>query len=328
MWESGGLVIKTIENDGVYIPFAFDVKNADIDHPVINKNILHYFSDDNHDDKFNVIKKFLFSIHSGMTQKNLYNNYDIESRLKELWTSGYSEKLDTLEKEMRDLTSSGYGIKRSSAASNECYSLATFDQIDFSLINNFQPTKVSELEVMFENFLYTQVSNNYTIPDKFENGETAHRVIIGSTRFSNFAVFTDGERIVIFDRQKDKPNTNVTNDRYDVFGSVQFENRSIKTKIKSKKFLEAPIIKIQEICGIAIEYNHNKRDHEVKETVVMLGICIHMSSADINLAAQNTNNGEIVICDIRALLNFNQDKLTSKARLALRHLSSKPSSAK
>lgn len=96
-------------------------------------------------------------------------------------------------------------------------------------------------------------------------------------------------RIVLFDRSQDRVNTNVYNDRLDVFGSVQFENRMIKNKIKSRDFFNAEIKKVEEIPGITIEDNRYKKEED-RETVIMIGGCVYLDPEDLALAKKDLIN--------------------------------------
>jgi hypothetical protein len=197
--------------------------------------------------------------------------------------------------------------------------LNTEDQDTIGLLDDFTPKTPNEIDEQFEKILNNQVSSKWwKIQNDDEIKFNIHRVMVNSTRFSTFVVFTDGERVVLFDRAKDSPNTNVHNDRFDVFGSVQFENRTIK--IKSQEFLNSPIKRITEIPGIAVEDNSLNKADMLNETVVMLGVCVYMESKYLNLAVRDTLNNEICIYNLKKLISFKPYVLTSKASLSINYL--------
>jgi hypothetical protein len=111
--------------------------------------------------------------------------------------------------------------------------------------------------------------------------------------------------------------------RFDMFGAVTFENRSIKNKIKSKAFFLAPIQKITPIFGVAVEDNEDKKDEDIRETAVMFGFFIFMKESDLELAKQDLINEEIKlfdISDLATMATMNPDCMTSKTRLAVSSL--------
>jgi len=103
-----------------------------------------------------------------------------------------------------------------------------------------------------------------------------------------------------------------------VFGAVAFENGSLNTKIKSQSFLDAEILRIEPIEGAAIEANRKKSNSEV-ETAVMIGVCVYLSTENLELAKNEMQNNEIEIINI-STLNSMRKKLTSKAELGAQHL--------
>lgn len=178
------------------------------------------------------------------------------------------------------------------------------------------------LEGYFEKILDSFIPPNYSRDSQEFDGIESHTVRMGQTRISTFVAFTDGKDILLFDRAKANPNQkNVENNRYDVFGSVQFENRTIKRKIQSETFLDAPIQKLEPIYGAAFEDNHAYAIAQKQEVAVMFGVFAYMSSEDLNSALDVNDNGALFISPIAVVNSMTSDKFTSKAYLSIKQLS-------
>lgn len=152
----------------------------------------------------------------------------------------------------------------------------------------------------------------------------SHRILINGTRVSTFVAFSDGQKILIFDRFGGFDSTDVLNKFYDVFGAIQFENKSMfhcgdpkYNKIKSTDFAEVNIQKIESIPGLAVEVNEAK---EGMQTVVTYGLYVEVTSEDLKLALLNDDNEQLMILDAHNLPKNIADNLTSKAQLAVNYI--------
>lgn len=152
---------------------------------------------------------------------------------------------------------------------------------------------------------------------------SSHRVLINGTRVSTFVAFSDGQRILIFDRFGGFDSTDVLNKLYDVFGAIQFENKSMfhcgdpkYNKIKSTDFAEVNIQKIESIPSLAVEVNETKKG---MQTTVMYGLYVEVTSEDLKLALLNDNE-QLMILDAHNLPKNIANNLTSKAQLAVNYI--------
>jgi hypothetical protein len=187
--------------------------------------------------------------------------------------------------------------------------------IDLSVSNvfpNYRGKKIQDIPDFFH-----EATNKFPIKYCKENGSSnpATVFLINNTRISTFIAITDGERIVLFDRNKGKNLTSVENDRFDVFGSVPFENRTLLTKLKNSPLLEFEIEEIQAIHGFAFEDNMNK--DLFRETVIMFGYAIYVSKEDLNKIPSEGSN--VLVRSINEVPR----NLTAKADLACQFLSKK-----
>ncbi len=320
MYEAGALAIKTQENGGKLLPFLFCRERDEVESPLTQIQSPQYQPDDNNNLK-DIIEYFQ-AIDKTLSEDNQLGNSIIGTNIVDLWNESLKIDLELIANDMMDFSASAYGEKRLRSGVNESLSLKSVEtvfQSNLKLLDSFTPKTPKEIDEQFEKIVKTQVPKEWLQRNKIDIEYNVHRVIVNQTRFSTFVSFTDGDRIILFDRAKDKPNTNIYNERFDVFGSVQFENRTIKNKIKNKSFFNAPIQKIEEISGIAIEDNRDKREIEKSETVVMIGLCIYLKPNDLDLAIRDTVNGEIGIFHLGKLFDLTRESLTSKASLAISH---------
>lgn len=255
----------------------------------------------------------------------------IENTLRTMWVGGLHNDLARLAEEVittRPLSSAERVAQTKSNAHVDASVFGTKEQLMYTSpfgneVHGYTP---KTLESYFDTILRNFIPRNCVQePDKFkdENGnvEEAHRVIIGNTRISTFVAFTDGENILLFDRTKAKGKTNVTNNRYDVFGSVQFENKTIKRKITSVSFLDKPIKELKPIYGAAFEDNHDFANADNKEVAVMFGVFAVMSKKDLQSALENNDDGALFIISIDKANNMKHEDFTSKAYLSIKQLS-------
>lgn len=213
------------------------------------------------------------------------------------------------------------------------------DEVDLSVSAVFQVKNQAQLDTSAEAVFGDKPLTISNIPERlrlavqnalppdyckkkvFKQGdktEIATAFLINNTRISNFVAIADigRERIMLLDRPNCDINLiSVENNKLDVFGSVFFENNTLISKLgSSPDFLNASIVKIEEIPGFAFEDNENK-DLQ-RETVIMFGYVVYVSKED--LAKVNENN-DITLFNIRD----NSKNLTAKAKLALNFLKQK-----
>ncbi len=337
MFEAGALT-QAIESkkNGVLIPYLFCRDPRKIENPIHNWTFTKYTYKGNNDYNRNDLIKLFQYINDSLDESNRINSTTIETKIIRLWdsqkeTPNLSVFLHDLAQNLVEASASSLDDKSLHSIENDHISLEglrtrTDSQFDFSLADSITPRTPRQLETAFE-FKLNEIPKELRVQNLQDKSFGATRVILNSTRFSTFVALTDKTRIVLFDRKKANPKvTNVLNDRYDVFGSVQFENRTLNMKISSQKFLDSPIQEIREINGAAIEDNEKTSDDDKslysRETAVMFGICVYMRPEDLNLAIEDTKYNEIIIVDVSSAKNWESSQLTSKARLAVRYLSS------
>jgi len=321
MYEAGALQNSVKLNGGELVIFLFKRHRDNVEAPIKG---LQYCEFQNIPDKdYREILKILKYINNLLLVK--CSELHLENVLQKHWVHIYS-RFQQIDVEMRDLSMTSDAPKTAATAANGSVSLSAAKMNRYStehqryiyFENDFAASSPRGLEGMFRKVLDSQIGHDWLCQNKEDIKYNKHRVIVNGTRISTFVVFTDGYRMVLFNRLRDVENTSVENDRYDVFGSVAFENSSIKVKLKSNSFLDAPILKIEPIEGAAIEANRKKSNSEV-ETAVMFGLCVYMSESDIDLAKLDTKKDEIEIFEISSLLSM-KEQLTSKAELGLAHL--------
>ncbi|MCU7936261.1 MAG: toll/interleukin-1 receptor domain-containing protein [Candidatus Thiodiazotropha sp. (ex Dulcina madagascariensis)] len=320
MYEAGALAIKARENGGKLLPFLFCRERDDVESPLTQIQSPEYQPDDNNN--LQSFIEYFQSIDKTLSAPNRLGESIIRAFIVDHWKSEFSVELELIASDMSNFSVSSYGEKRVKSGVNESLSLRsaeTHNQEDIRLFDSFAPETPADIEYQLEKIVKSQIPKEWLVRNREDIERNEHRVLVNNTRFSTFVSFTDGERIVLFDRARDKPNINVYNERFDVFGSVQFENRTIKNKIKNSEFFRSPIIKIEEIGGVAIEDNRDKRRNEITETVVMLGVCVYLRPEHLDLAAKDTINKEIGIYGLRKLFDLTRESLTSKATLSISH---------
>ena len=321
MYEAGALALSARQNGGEILPYLFCRHITDLEAPLSRLQVKQY-------QRFNSVNRGEFigifiEINKHLKKANRIPEDDIENIIIKRWKnidiklSDIATKIAngaTLqEKETGTTASHDNGALDLGRISRK---LVTEEQHSIRLINDFSANTPLEIEDHFENMLST-----FAIPEHWQKRNAqdieynATRVLVNSTRFSTYVVFTDGTRIVLFDRAAGIDKTNVFNERYDVFGSVQFENRTIKMKIPNEKFLNSEIQGIEEITGAAIEDNKDQTGFEA-ETAVMFGICVYLKPEDLDHAKTN----DVGIYPVEEVTNFKKSQLTSKAQLSLQHI--------
>ena len=324
MYEAGALSLSARQNGGELLPYLFCRHISEIEKPLMQLQVKQYqIHDSSNKEQF---KDIFIEINKKLSQENQISDFDIENTINRRW--------DDINNRLQDIANrieNGANLSENedmTTASNEngalglgsiSDSLKTRDQKSIRLIDDFSASTPLEIEDHFERMLGNfAIPKHWQVQNVLDKKYNATRVIVNNTRFSTYVAFTDGERIIFFDRKKGVKKTNVFNQRYDVFGSVQFENRTIKMKIENEKFLNAKIVRIEEIAGVAIEDNRNKTGPEV-ETAVMFGICVYMEQEDLDLAKEKAEDIEIFPVD-KVLINLGEKSLTSKAQLSVQHI--------
>lgn len=313
MYEAGGLVASVPDKENIS-PFLFCRHISELEAPLERLQAIRYYKgiDDsvNKGEMFKLVQAINRCLTIKLNEKALENLFNV------LWTP-LSTLLENIAKEMFEKDSWRNGIETQNNKPILTNSLVTYEQSDINFRNcDFYPKTPREIETYFEKIL-KNIPQDWKVPDSQKDTKNAHRVIIGeNTRISTFVSFTDGERLLILDRKNaHSKKINVENPKLDVFGAVQFENRSLQLKIPVDSFLDAQILKIEPIYGIAIEENRPK-DRAEKETVVMMGINIYMKTEDLLKALSEK---DIQLYTV-AVLNAKIDDLTSKAHLAVMSL--------
>ncbi len=174
--------------------------------------------------------------------------------------------------------------------------------------------QVKDLSTYLEKFVTTDTMlKHYCRGENLDTGYFGPVVWINSTRISTFFVFTDTKRVLIYNRKQGRlnsqndefPQQSILNSAdYDMFGSVAFDGAGFVEKVPNLDFHASSILRIDAIPGIAIEDLEGKpRLYETLTaaqkaafghalpncTVVMVGLCIQLSSDDLDKACVPKN---------------------------------------
>lgn len=323
MYEAGALSLAVEQNGGHLMPYLFCRHGSDREATIEDLQYVQYQRD--HEDNQEQFKKLIENLNDSLSNQNKVNGLKIANAIDDAWPD-ISKRLDNIAYNLYNPSASSGGEKILDTTLSNSISISpiegNFETNSQSLIrfaDDFVPKSPKEIEEKFERMLRTHIPRPWKQRNEVDEKYNATRVIVNNTRFSTFVVFTDGERIVLFDREKDANNTNITNDRFDVFGSVQFENRTIKNKIKNPDFFDSKILKVEEISGAAIEDNRLKVGDDT-ETAVMFGACIYLSPNDLDKAKIGADKDEIVVYSVPTVRGMNPELLTSKAALSVSHV--------
>ena len=323
MYEAGALSLAVERNGGHLMPYLFCRHGSKREDAIVDFQYVEYQI--NHKDNQEQLVRLLINLNESLSESNWVDELKIRSKIDSLWDS-VSQRLDRIAYNLTHPSASSAGERSLNSSLNGSISISPIEgqfktnkQSHVRLSDDFVPKTPREIESKFEKMLRTQVPASWKQRNDMDEKHDSTRVIVNNTRFSTFVAFTDGARIVLFDREKDIANTSVTNDRFDVFGSVQFENRTIKYKIKNPDFFDAKIIKVEEISGAAIEDNRLKVGNDT-ETAVMFGACIYLSPEDLDLAKIGAAKDEIAIYSVSSMPRMAQELLTSKAMLSISHI--------
>ena len=312
MYEAGALSLSAEGNGGVLIPYLFCRDNDDIESPLSGLQYYQYQRNSSNNPE-NFINMFI-GLEAYLSES--IGRLEITRKIKNYWA-------DTIEERFLEIENSN-AFNEDKAARSRNINLISIDSLETTHQNNillsdvFSPETPKNIEEKLDFIVKNYIPEEWKKMSDIERKYNSTRIVVNQTRFSTFVVFTDGNRIALFDRGKDRKNTNVENDRFDVFGSVQFENRTIKNKIKNPEFFDSKILKVEGIHGVAIEDNKSKRTNE-RETAVMVGVCIYLSQKDLDKSKEGVENKEIELFQITSLPLL-ESKLTSKANLSVSHL--------
>lgn len=196
----------------------------------------------------------------------------------------------------------------------------------FSCLKDYQSNSLSVEEIpeyllkLAEQTIDPRYKKNGNISkyDKLPNEEKV-KVLINNTRISTFFVITDGDNILLHNREKTSNEIlTVENNKYDMFGSVSFENSTIKLKIKDNDFFKSKIKLIKCIPGFAFEDTREPEDNLFgKQTVIMIGLVLYLSKNDFK-KAESTKTSIVEKFNLNNTPNARM--LTSKAKLGIDYL--------
>lgn len=323
MYEAGALSLAVEQNGGHLMPYLFCRHGSEVESTIEDLQYAQYQRDD--EDNQDQLVSLMENLNSSLSKENQVDLMEIEKKINKSWNS-IDKKFERIAYNLYNPAASATNIKSLDSKSNDSVSISPIEgnletnrQSHIRIADDFVPRTPGDIEEKFERMLRTQIPRKWIQRNEVDEKYNATRVIVNHTRFSTFIVFTDGSRVILFDRERDSKNTNVTNDRFDVFGSVQFENRTIKNKIKNSEFFKATILRVEEISGVAIEDNRLKKGAD-KETAVMLGACIYLSPEDLDLSQKGSINKEIVIYSLASIQKIREQLLTSKATLGINHI--------
>ena len=158
-------------------------------------------------------------------------------------------------------------------------------------------------------------SGNLSKHDKLPNEEKV-KILINNTRISTFFVITDGDNILLHNREKTNDEIlTLENNKYDMFGSVSFENSTIKLKIKNNDFFQSKIKSIKCIPGFAFEDTIEPEDNLFgRQTVIMIGLVLYLSKKDFDKAESTKTS---IVEKFHLNDTPNERILTSKAKLGI-----------
>ncbi len=175
--------------------------------------------------------------------------------------------------------------------------------------------------------------NKWNIKIKKDKKYNNEEVFFWNTRISTFIVFTDGKRILLFDRKKNKDKEAVDNPKKDVYGARTFHNSSLKYKLPAI-FLDKEFDALYAIPGITIENNIEnqfsllKKIHIKKrfETVVMFGFVVYVKPEIIEYglyedSEHNIDIGDNILVPLECI-SPEEENLTAKAKIGINYLKS------
>ncbi len=174
------------------------------------------------------------------------------------------------------------------------------DQIPFSLpiINPSELTNLKDLVGKLQDYASTSLSRKHRTEDVLlHDGSKQTIYTLGTTRFSTFfAVVSEQGSVLMIDRSKSKiPTTG--NEHFDFFGSVGYENLSIREKLfNAPNYQELSVKQYKTIPGFAAEniYFTESGKHETAVMIGHLAIVSHAAIEAMRQSAENKNE-ELII---------------------------------
>lgn len=319
MYEAGALAQSATNNGGVFIPYLFCRHRKEMENPLQPLQCYEYQRNQSDSNKEQFIK-LITDINAHLSEANRISNIKLRGLVAEIWNESISEDFSKIAKELLDFSPSARDKTLANQSNIPFYpgSYITTQQNSTLFPDDFSAKTPKDIQYQFERILELDIPKEWRFKNSLDESYNATRVIVNGTRISTFVAFTDGTNILLFDRPQSEKMTNVENQRIDVFGSVQFENRSIQIKIDSEEFLNAPIEKISPLNGAAFEVNR-AYSTDILETAVMFGIVVYMKPENLMLA-KTSKNPALIIIPISKAKRIEKNKLTSKAHLAISQL--------
>jgi len=195
-----------------------------------------------------------------------------------------------------------------------------FGEVSYVVCNsdNYKIANIPEILLNFKKRLH--ISKN-----KQDND---NEIYFWRTRISTFIAFTDGKRILLFDRKDNPKKESIHNPKMDVYGAVAFHNNSLEYKIPSR-FMLSKIVNMHSIPGIVIEENKVNLRKFIKnifthETAIMMGFIAYIAPNDLDKGLEidvvdKIEKNDNILLPI-SCLNVDDANLTAKAQLAIKYL--------
>jgi len=182
-----------------------------------------------------------------------------------------------------------------------------------------------------DNYLINQmptVLHDYRKKLKTKNKN--NEIFFWNTRVSTFILFTDGKRVLLYDREANQALEERENLKFDAHGAKAFHNNSLKCKLP-KQFINSKIINMESIPGLVIESNTNLflKLTKKSETAVMIGFIVYVSPNDLEKGIESStvegcknktvdqNDNKIIALNC---LSVDDENLTAKAILGIKYL--------
>lgn len=181
--------------------------------------------------------------------------------------------------------------------------------------DNYLINEVPEILLAYRKKLKTENKNNV--------------IFFNNTRVSTFILFTDGKRVLLYDREANQSLAEIENLKFDAHGAKPFHNSSLKCKLPNQ-FMTSKIINMESIPGIVIESNDNLflKITRRSEVAVMFGFIVYISPYNLEKGIEsspvdcdnkmvNVNDNKIIALNC---LSIDDENLTAKAKLGIKYL--------
>lgn len=312
LYEAGAIIASNPDNDNSIIPFLFE--RNEIEDQLKGYQAYKYSITESRESNYKRFKDFIYAINYKLQEYDLDNKTRfINKVLDEEWESIEQDFYKTLKSEIR--TNSNLAVYFSER--KKTYTPYT-------------------LQNYFEDVLDSTSLKHYRKQDSDDKSFNAHKVLFGDTRVSTFVTFTDGKQILFYDRRNEFSKIEIINERYDVFGSIQFENRSISKKISPEfddgkggkcknqileDFLNTDIKDIKPIYGVALENNVTGISNIGHvQSSVMIGIFAYMESSKLEEIVKENNTLFLIDIQKKQFTSADEKLYTSKAWLSIKQL--------